>query len=407
MDGFSAAQIDQLRAKPETILSVAESVRAPKELLSQQLADVRSSLDGKPADPLHYLDRASIDAIPVVEPVTLTLPEARSVGGAIPNLVAKRSGKLHAAPRVELVTIGKQTRLSFARSTPYVTVDDQVVPQLSAAHSYLHSLFNWREELRKNVFEIENVYLIHDHFGGNNFAHWLMDWAPRFAFLDEVGIPRSKLHFFSPMPLSSVQRSTIARLGIEPSQFIRFHRDTTSEPYTLLISRLFGCSTVGCDLRRPAQYASSWALDFVRGLFLEQDLPRNRNFRIGRKGTRQLLLSPEIESLLEAQGFETVFLEDMSLDNQAALFNSAKTIVSAHGAALSNLIFCQPGTNVLEIFPPDYSTGNFFTVAAARGLNYFTLSGDRVEREKAKHRRDHDISVSDVAAIKLFLEQCI
>ncbi len=50
---------------------------------------------------------------------------------------------------------------------------------------------------------------------------------------------------------------------------------------------------------------------------------------------------------------------------------------------------------MLEIFPPEYSTGNFFTIASAIGLDYYCAVGGRQERENARHVRDHDIIVGE------------
>jgi capsular polysaccharide biosynthesis protein len=85
----------------------------------------------------------------------------------------------------------------------------------------------------------------------------------------------------------------------------------------------------------------------------------------------------------------------MSVFDQAALFNSADVIVAAHGAGLSNLVFCEPGTLVLEIFPENYSTGNFFSIASALDLEYFSAVGETIKVEGAKHIRDHDVAASE------------
>ena len=42
---------------------------------------------------------------------------------------------------------------------------------------------------------------------------------------------------------------------------------------------------------------------------------------------------------------------DMSVVDQILLFQSAEFIISPHGAGLSNLLFCEPGTKVIELTP--------------------------------------------------------
>ena len=50
-------------------------------------------------------------------------------------------------------------------------------------------------------------------------------------------------------------------------------------------------------------------------------------------------------------------LEEKSLAWQIALFEGADCIIAQHGAALANLVFCPPGTTLIEIIPRDLDTG--------------------------------------------------
>jgi hypothetical protein len=50
-------------------------------------------------------------------------------------------------------------------------------------------------------------------------------------------------------------------------------------------------------------------------------------------------------------------LEEKSLAWQIALFEGADCIIAQHGAALANLVFCPPGTTLIEIMPRDLDAG--------------------------------------------------
>ena len=79
---------------------------------------------------------------------------------------------------------------------------------------------------------------------------------------------------------------------------------------------------------------------------------RNRRLLIERKSpTRKIQNFDEVQAFLAHQGFETVFLEGMSVREQILLFQSADFVIGAHGAGLTNLLFCEPGTKVLEFMP--------------------------------------------------------
>jgi hypothetical protein len=68
----------------------------------------------------------------------------------------------------------------------------------------------------------------------------------------------------------------------------------------------------------------------------------------------------------------TVSLEGLPLLEQFRVFASARLVIAQHGAALANLVFCHPGTKVLEIFPAD-SWNCFQPLAEVFQLEYHRL----------------------------------
>jgi hypothetical protein len=80
--------------------------------------------------------------------------------------------------------------------------------------------------------------------------------------------------------------------------------------------------------------------------------PRNKRLLVARRGlTRKFHNLEQVEASLSIYGFKTVYLEGMSSVDQILLFQSAEFIIGAHGAGLSNLLFCEPGTKVIELMP--------------------------------------------------------
>ncbi|OZH55086.1 hypothetical protein AFK68_06815 [Hydrocoleum sp. CS-953] len=66
----------------------------------------------------------------------------------------------------------------------------------------------------------------------------------------------------------------------------------------------------------------------------------------------------------------------MSLENQIATFAHAKIIVAPHGSGLTNIVFCNPGTKVIELFSPHYLRYYYWHISQLLGLEHYFLIGE-------------------------------
>ena len=66
---------------------------------------------------------------------------------------------------------------------------------------------------------------------------------------------------------------------------------------------------------------------------------------------RNLINEGDISEKLKKNGFKIIDLNDLEIWDQIKLFASSKTIVSPSGSSLANIVFCQPGTKIIEISP--------------------------------------------------------
>ena len=70
-------------------------------------------------------------------------------------------------------------------------------------------------------------------------------------------------------------------------------------------------------------------------------------------------------------GLETVVPGNLSFQEQVTTFAGARLVVGAHGAGLSNVAYCRPGTVVYELVPGHYRNLCFRTIADQCGLIYW------------------------------------
>jgi capsular polysaccharide biosynthesis protein len=95
-------------------------------------------------------------------------------------------------------------------------------------------------------------------------------------------------------------------------------------------------------------YLAPWLRHF-KGLHGSEDKEPYRKIVVLRPGAKTRRMTNSDELLLALKGWETVVLETMTIREQMKTFAEATHIVAAHGAGLVNLLWCKPGTKVIEI----------------------------------------------------------
>ncbi|MFN3661814.1 glycosyltransferase family 61 protein [Yoonia sp.] len=110
------------------------------------------------------------------------------------------------------------------------------------------------------------------------------------------------------------------------------------------------------DLQETSDY-------FMHYLGISKASGKKSLFYISRRraGHRRISNEPELIASLESIGFIAVEMEDLDFPSQVKLFSDADIIVSPHGAALSNAIFMNKNSTIIEIFPQPNSSLTYGT----------------------------------------------
>jgi hypothetical protein len=80
-----------------------------------------------------------------------------------------------------------------------------------------------------------------------------------------------------------------------------------------------------------------------------ENKPYPKKIYLSRGKNRSLVNKKVVESLLISQGFTIINPEKYSLHEQIGFFQNADIIVSASGAALTNIVFCKKGTTIITL----------------------------------------------------------
>ena len=193
----------------------------------------------------------------------------------------------------------------------------------------------------------------------HNYYHWLLEAIPRLDLYERSGLPIDR--YYAPIH-SRFQRETLALLGIPREQIVPATRHTHLAPARLVVSSFHGSlSRVKTDFlfRRLTAHVGLWAGPSPR-IFISR----------GSRGVRSIVNEREVLRVLRPLGFVRLRLEGMPLAKQIAVFSRAECVVGPHGAGLTNLTFCRPGTKVVEIGTPYRPWACFYEIAHHRGLDY-------------------------------------
>jgi hypothetical protein len=130
-----------------------------------------------------------------------------------------------------------------------------------------------------------------------------------------------------------------------------------------------------------------------------------RRIYVSRAGRRIVRNEEALVALLERYGF--VFVEDRprSLAEQYALFHNASFIIGPHGSAFANLLWCQPGTQLLELFAANYLPEYFRYLAELSGVRYAAYCAGPL-RDSHHSYVDADLDV-DLGEFEFYLNRLL
>jgi len=188
-------------------------------------------------------------------------------------------------------------------------------------------------------------------YNGNlhNYYHWMAEGMLQFDIVARALGPDRNLNILLPKSVEIARvfdhRESLRALGLDGYEIVEVAADLIKVREAIWVDSGDFVQTIPAPCvkdfqqRVAARYAGS------RG-------PRNRRLLVGRKGpTRMIHNMEQVQAFLSKYDFETVYLEGMSIVEQILLFQTAEFVVGAHGAGLTNLVFCEPGTKVIEFMP--------------------------------------------------------
>jgi glycosyltransferase involved in cell wall biosynthesis len=211
----------------------------------------------------------------------------------------------------------------------------------------------------------DKTYLIFYNGNLHNYYHWVIEGLLPLHVLSQTFGPNANLNIALPRSrhINAVldHRESLRAVGLDGY-------DITEVAESLIKVR----EAVWVEPHLIQSMPASYLKDFqskVAALYSRSRLGRKRRLLVARKvPTRMIHNLRQVRSLLSKLGFETVYLEGMSIMDQIVLFQNAEFVISPHGAGLSNLLFCDPGTKVIELMPAAEMRPYFWLISEKLGL---------------------------------------
>ncbi|MEG4805513.1 tetratricopeptide repeat protein [Microcoleus sp. ARI1-B5] len=273
-------------------------------------------------------------------------------------------------------------------TTAVITSDNKLVPDISMGCA---ELVITSDKLPPAEHVDGNVAFLSARWGGAAYFHWMFDVITRFDLLQRSGLIETIDKFVVNARDSSYQAETLETLGISQYKLLESRCNLHITADKLIVPSIFydGSGAV-----------SKWKCEYLKQTFLNEQQLLNTDYSERIYITRQQasyrrIVNDEevIKYLVEKFGFRSVKLETMSVAEQARCLAAAKVVVAPHGGGLTNLVFCSPGTKVIEIFSPLYVPHCYWMISNLCGLEHYYLLGDLVDDPTQKYPGHKDMRV--------------
>ena len=238
--------------------------------------------------------------------------------------------------------------------------------------------------------ELEGTVVILSALSGHVYYHWMIDVLPRLGLLWQSGLKLEQVDWFVVNSMTKpFQQETLNRLGVPMEKVVRSDRHPHIQAQRLIVPSFPG----------HLDWIPPDTISFLRRTFLADAAPPpTQRIYISRAHAkyRQVINEDAVMAQLALLGFINVHLERLTVAAQAALFASAQVIIAAHGSSLTNLVFCQAGTQVLEIFAPNYVRTDYWMVSQHLHLQHYYLMGQTFDCDPIRQLMHQNTLTEDI-----------
>lgn len=344
------------RVQPDVVITQGSELQLLNEPLAR--AEMKDLAE-------HSMERLQnlVAAAGCIDPETQV---AESVSSIVPSQATASSKLILRSERYALdAPVMVQSHERCANAETVMVSNDVVLHKVCEAQVFFNGSVFWvhdnseQEILRHNVATTQKrpsrwrrgrrlkgtTLLFATSAGAHCYYHWMLEILPKLGMLEREGIALDSIdHFLVREITSTWQIETLARFGIDKSRVI----ETAKKPNWRCDKLLHIDLNCGINLKMH-RFIPQWMKHMYPAAV--DDKPRIKLYISRPKGVRRGIANEhEILPLLEEAGFTIMPMEGLSVVEQAALLARTDVLMSPHGGALTNMVFCRPGITVVEMF---------------------------------------------------------
>lgn len=200
--------------------------------------------------------------------------------------------------------------------------------------------------------------------GAMNYGHWLVEMLPKAYWA------MNKLNAWdwpvvvhqNGLKMQTIMHQSLAVLGIASEKIIETGPEVVHFDELLLVHGLTSHSV----------FISPLVMECME--FIANKAPPGRADMIYAMRSpahiRDFEDEPTIRAIFQSHGYASIDTTPLSFLEQVSVFKTAQRVVGAMGAALSNTIFCRPGTELAMFVPASALELFFWHIAQGRKLTY-------------------------------------
>lgn len=241
--------------------------------------------------------------------------------------------------------------------------------------------FNIRSRTRK---QIEGTTVVLSSAEPSNYGSWIFRVLPKFQTL-RWAAPKEPLRYLVWCEIPTF-REYLELLNVPEDQII--HHDPTNCIYEFE-------RAVIPSMRNNQAFLDPESLALFAAMRNKLGRPQRPGMRIyvsrvtqSKRGhSRAMLNELELIERLVKMDFRIIDPEALSVAEQISIFSSAEMVVGPSGSGMFNVVYCHPGTKVLDIESEPHWIHAHRSLLASCGLRYGIFVGAAINQDSDQHHK--------------------